>query len=124
MNACEIHRLAEAAGVRRQHIEGRLIDHQRLQFLEEPRQLSVGDAAAAAPGIDQPAILGVIGEKQRSEMWPRALRVSIADDDELLAAVAFCFAPEPAVAGHVRRIKALRDDSFDIDMAGALEELL
>src|SRR5436305_10190250 len=57
-------------------------------------------------------------------MRPRALRVGVADDDHLLAAVALGLPPETAVVGHVRRIEALRDDSLHVDVTGAFEEIL
>jgi hypothetical protein len=51
------------------------------------------------------------------EPGPSALGIGPADKDELLTVRAFGLDPETAIAGRVRRIGALRDDSNDNSQA-------
>src|SRR4051794_36689333 len=51
-------------------------------------------------------------------MRSRAFRIGPADHDEFLAVEALGLDPEPAVAGHVGRIGAFRDDAFEPERAG------
>jgi hypothetical protein len=50
--------------------------------------------------------------------------VGPTDDYKLIPVQALDLEPQPAIAGRVRSINALRDDSFDRQFAGPLIELL
>jgi hypothetical protein len=49
-----------------------------------------------AAGVDELAVIREVAKQERAKVWPRSFRVGPADDDELLAAQRFGFAPQAA----------------------------
>jgi hypothetical protein len=81
------------------------------------------DAGADAPGIDQPSMRIVTGEEQRAEIRPCAFRIGPAHYHEFLALEALDLDPQTAIAGHLNRIGALRDNALKAHGAGFVVEL-
>jgi len=64
-------------------------------------------------GVVQAAVFGVVAEQQRADVPPAALRVRLADHDELFTVETLGFNPEAAVAGRVSdEARELRLDPF------------
>ena len=91
--------------------------------MEEGERL-LRHAGSDAAGVDQPAIVVVIGEQQGAQEGPRPFRVRPADDDEFAAIEAFGFDPGAAVVGEIAAIDALGDDAFEAMSAGGAAERL
>ena len=49
--------------------------------------------AGYTAGVNELAVIGIVAEQHRPEIWPSAFRVGPAGDDELLAVQPFGFAP-------------------------------
>ena len=91
-------------------------------------QLGSRHASADTPRIDEwpaiiPAII-IVGEQESAEIRPGALWLAVADNYELFSFVALGFAPKTAIARHVARVHALRDDAFGLGSASGLQEAL
>src|SRR5262249_31381320 len=84
----------------------------RREVAVETLQRRVVEAGPAAADVAQPAAL-LHAEQQRAEADPRARRLGVAPDDELLALRAADLAPGRRAPAFVDRIAALRDDALD-----------
>src|SRR5579862_6707968 len=90
--------------------------------------MQVGEQRVAKPGADatgvmQLAVPVVIAEQQGAKPLPLAFGIGEADDNELVALVAFDLEPVAAPPGAVGPVAALRDRAFEIVLAGMAEEV-
>ena len=70
----------------------------------------------------QPAVLGVVAEKQSAEVRSAAGGIRPADHNELLAIQALGLEPQAAIARHVGLLEPFRDDALETQLAGVLTE--
>src|SRR5215472_10845688 len=81
------------------------------------------DPRSDTPGINQPSVGIVISEQERPEPPTCALRISPANHYELLAVLTLDLDPQAAIAGRIRRVAALGDDSLQRHFADLGVEL-
>ncbi|MNO66019.1 hypothetical protein D3C76_567980 [compost metagenome] len=95
---------------------------QRLEPLMDGRETGRAEPRAHLAGVAQHAIAVVQAEQQGSQILAGALGRAVADDDELLAELAFELDPVPGAALHVAAADALADQPFQPELAGAVED--
>jgi hypothetical protein len=86
-------------------------------------ELGDRDPGADAAGVPQSAIIGVVAEKQRADMWPTARRVRPTDDDEFFAVEALRLNPEPAIARRIWAVDPLGHGAFEAEPTRVLTKL-
>src|SRR5204863_3097935 len=79
-----------------------------------------GVAGAGAAGIVQRAVL-IVAEHERTHRAFQVRGVLVADDDEFLVLSAFRFDPALGPSGAIGRAAPLRDDAFEVHLAGTIE---
>ena len=115
---------AEAGFARWRNGKRHFVDAERREAAVEEGERLPRHAGSDAAGVDQPAVVVVIGEQQGAEEGPRPFRVRPADDDEFAAIEALGFDPGAAVVGEIAAIDALGDDAFEAMSAGGAAERL
>jgi hypothetical protein len=70
----------------------------------------------------QPAVLGVVAEKQSAEVRSAAARIRPADHNEFLAIQALGLEPQATIARHLGLLEPFRDDALETHLASMLAD--
>src|SRR5262249_61201459 len=97
--------------------EGRRLALERAQPPRDPPQCLFREACADLPRVDQPALLVHAGE-ERPQAHPRAFRIGVAPDDDLLPLGAFDLEPLSASRAAIRRVPQPGHDALQTLPAG------
>src|SRR5215471_710742 len=110
-----------AADTRRLRREGTSLALERAQPARELPQRLFREACADLPRVDQAALLVHAGE-ERPQAHPRAFRIGVAPDDDLLPLGAFDLEPLAASRAAIGRVPQLGHDALETVPAGLGEE--
>jgi hypothetical protein len=83
--------VSSAVAVRLRATSADSTDRGAAQILEH----LLAHAGADAAGIDKPAVVRLVAEQKRAEMWARSFRIAPSDHHEFLAIEAFALRHRP-----------------------------
>jgi len=102
---------------------GRIRTHDRVEHLAQLVEQRVVEPRADAPSVDE-LTADHVGELQRAQVTPTALRRREADDDEVARRIGLDLEPLASAPALVRCVRALGDDPLETHGDDLLEKRL